>query len=622
MKISQLLVSPNQSSSTLDAGDIALMATPSEVDGRQIYRNTYYLRFLVDPSADGIVIKYAASQLRGEFNSCIRNVSESNSVYQTQNWEAYAEAGEGSPDLVKIHLTHPWRLFGITTNDDRGVEVLRLDGDALSSEPTIRVNANGFISEEFISQDFALRKVDPIYSIFGEMVQIEQTLIDLGKQTVAGEFRNVVARAGEGVPGGFQIDEHSGAQSADVRAEEILPPHGIKHISLKSYPTGPRILVGKVGSADGVLVDNDAPLNVWQEAGEQLEVPLSFLSEEKQMQSLLSQLQQSCDDYFTEAAKNNDPLPAELYLPLVFESDAPAYLNLDEVDIDYYLVRDHFDNSDEKESVQFGGKTVEEQLYPISLPVNSVIKKAEVEITANFAGVLTLDSDSQLTDNVNRSTGVRVTPTLQVSRKITPSSATTIDTIAISVLPLSDLVELTIQIVENANNGPNGVVLGQSKVELSAGENIKMQQWIVATLDKTILLDAKDYWLQVTTQEGGLMWLGGGTAADVLISALPANGASASARKLNQLGLLYELHFSEGGQSIGSALEVTVGGVMAELISAEGSKLTYSFALALEQSLAAEGPVTSSGESALSFSSASAGSITVNQPSIEFEGVD
>ncbi|MDX1696045.1 MAG: hypothetical protein R3208_19930, partial [Ketobacteraceae bacterium] len=153
MKITRLFNDPATGGGGLSENDSINIKQPADINGRTGYRRILYLRLTLGNHANGIRIHRNTSKLASRFSEYLLHLTSDNDSFQTQGWQV-----EEDDNLVKVRLTHPWRLNYVKTWDLRGIDVLRMDGDALSAEPTVKANANMTIAAEFTAQDFALRK--------------------------------------------------------------------------------------------------------------------------------------------------------------------------------------------------------------------------------------------------------------------------------------------------------------------------------------------------------------------------------------------------------------------------------------------------------------------------------
>ncbi|MBV1878735.1 MAG: hypothetical protein KUG79_13925 [Pseudomonadales bacterium] len=607
MKVVRLLDS-TESTGGPSAGSRVVIDTPVDVNGRTIYRNSYILKFNLDPTTDGIVVDQENTLLTGDFKPCQIHLNQTDTNYQLQDWQASDVTAGANSDLIKVRLTHPFRLVRVNSYDSRGVEVLRLDGEAVSDEPTIFGNANAPFSAEFIGRNFALRRVTPFNVALGLNFQSVSKLDfseENAKQKMQGEYTGSTGAGGKS-----DVSKNNGGKQAAVNA------FGIKNIELQSYPTGPRVLLGKIGA----LVDSETALTrVWQVAGEQTEPATALLSTAQQAEVFSNQLQNLCDDYFNEIRGQGLSPAAEVFLPIVFESDTPAHLHFGLINIEYSMLRNHFDNIDTKQNIKFDGRTLEHNKLNLSLPPLANIRKAEVEINISMSAVSGLGQNAGLIASLDKNVGVRAAGDVVVCRKITPTNAFNSDTVAIAVMPLSPNVNITVQIIEAINGGPNGALLGSASLTAEFQNN---QQWVVAAMDKTVLLDTADYWLCVSCTEGEMLWLGqSGVAEEVILGPTTVTNSAATTTqlrttKITTIAPLYEFGLSQGNVDFSQALAMQVGEVSAELMLTDGAKLKYDFAVGLNQLL---GTHSEDAAAAVIVGAASAGSITVYPPAITYD---
>lgn len=488
-----LLSAQNPGASVVGKNTNINIDSPLDDNGRKLYRQLYYLHFTVDPACEGIVIDTKSSILQGYFHDYTLHLTENNLNFQTFPWQATTESDNDLPDLVKVHLTHPWQLQAVSTVDHRGVEVLRLDGDVVSGEPTIKGNANVPFGSEFTGQDFALRKVTTVRASSHSKKAKDKTQPTSTKASTNNSDNN------------FALELESNQADIGLDAANnntVVAAHGIKTIKLKSLPTGPRILLGEMAQTPSL---DDNLLSIWQQPGEQTQLPVHFLKDDNTWQAAFKQIQKACDSYFAKLLANGTLPSADLYLPIIFECDTPARLRITEFKLDYGLLRQHLDNIESKHTLKFAGNTIENQQLPLSLPVNSTIKHATLRLNNSLKNGFGLADNSTLANILHQHTGVDMAKGLTVANRVHNTEPQQVDCIVLAVLPFSDDSKATLQIVQDVNNGPKGSVLAQTQIEL---QQPHVRQWAVAKFPSPTLLDSGVYWLSLTIQQGHLIWLG------------------------------------------------------------------------------------------------------------------
>ncbi len=561
MIISTLLSLQDPSAVGIRKNTMVNIDTPLDSNGRKRYRHLYYLYFTVDPSADGLVIDAAASLLQGFFHDYALHLTANNLYFQTQAWEGVTEAGSSLPNLVKVHLTHPWRLQSVSTARQCGIEVMRLDGDAVCSEPTISGNANAVLTKEFIGQDFAVRKVASF-----PVAQSRKTLNAHKPQALAG--RNTGALTGElernSAPSGLDVMNGSRIDSASS--------YGITTIKLQSLPTGPRILLGEIGHTPA---SEDRLLSIWQLAGEQTQVPICFFEDNDGWHDALQQIQKACDRYFAAVQQGSAGPSAHLYLPIVFESDTPVRLQLSELRLEYHLLRRHFDGIEGKHVLKFSGTTIEKRQLPFSLPQNSTVKRATLTLKSSLKNGFPMARPFADINTSHLYTGVDMREGLGVAARIRSAQPEQIDCIALAVLPLADEVTAVLQIVQEVQGGPNGSVLAKTQLKLQQGQN---RRWSVAQFATPVLLDSGDYWLRLTIRRGRLFWFGKDGDGAVHIQ-----GKETPAKKLNTLILLNQSGLSSQQNSKNVDVSIDVAGTPASLLEKSPADMTFDLAAGLNE---------------------------------------
>lgn len=591
MNITQLLHAKNPAGAGLVVNTTIDIATPQDRDGRKFYRQLYFLAFKLEPGCHGIVIDDVASQWQGWFNSYDQSLTASDNVFQTKNWTAEKEDGSTTPTLVKVHLVHPWRVVAVNTIDVRGVAVLRLDGDAVSDKATLSGNANSALPGEFIGQDFALRKIAPFLSIKNPQQEIRKaggaTHIMMAKSAGSGSALN-------------QVDNIQ----AQAQANAIVASHGIKNILLRSLPTGPRILLGEIDTTPDASA---TLLSLWQQAGEQTQLPVTFFAEEEPRKSALQQLQQTLDRYFAEREKSAAPpaLPPYLYLPIAFESDTPARLRLTALNLAYHLRRNRFDALDAKHTLKFAGGTVTAQSLTLGLPANSQITRAQFQVTNNLKPGFALNGIAG-SSSLNGHTGIDLTEGSTVSNRVDNATPLQLQHLLLALLPLTDNVQATLQILRDNQDSPAGAVLAQTQLQL---EQAGVRQWAVASI-APLLLDSGPCWLHLTVQQGRLFWLGQNAAGHVQFTA-GGTGQGKAVRTLQLMAVLSAAGTNENGM-VGLSVQVNNISASSSGNAEEGIQIDLAAGLNghFGSGTAAPAPVA--------FVSGSAGNITVSNLQVEY----
>lgn len=591
MNITKLLHAKNPAGTGLAVNTTIDIATPQDRDGRKFYRQLYYLAFKLEPGCHGIVIDSATSQWQGWFNSYDLSLTPGDNVFQTKNWTAEKEDGSATPTLVKVHLVHPWRLVAVNTNDVRGVAVLRLDGDAVSEKATLSGNANSTLPGEFIGQDFALRKVAPFLSIKNPQQEIHK----------AGGATQIMMAKSAG--SGSALNQGDNIQ-AQAQANAIVASHGIKNIHLRSLPTGPRIMLGEI---DAIPDANTALTSLWQQPGEQTELPVTFFADEQSRKSALQQLQQKFDRYFAEREKSDPPppaLPTYLYLPIAFESDTPARLRLTALNLQYHLLRNRFDALDVKHTLKFAGGTVTAQSLTLGLPANSQITRAQFQVTNNLKPGFALNGMAG-SASLNGHTGFDLTEGSTVSNRVDNATPLQLQHLLLALLPLTDNVQATLQILRDSQDSPAGAVLAQTQLQLESSGG---RQWAVASI-APLLLDSGPCWLRLTVQQGRLLWLGQNAPGHVQFTS--GAGPGKTVRTLQLMAILSAAGTDENGMA---GLSVQVNNISASSSGNAEDGIQIDLAAGLNghfgSGTAAPAPVA--------FVSGSAGNITVSNLQVEY----
>ena len=505
MNITKLYHEASDGNSGLTEGTTINIDTPTDINGRTGYRRVYYLRFKFDSYANAIRLHTDSSKLESRFDHYLLHLTEHNDTFQTGDWQIAEENA-----LVKVHLTHPWRLNKVKTWDYRGMDILRLDGDALSPEPTIKANANSTIAAEFIGQDFAIRK-KTTYSPNETTPAAAQANNTLAKGNAMAEESVMALSIGSGSGPNVSIDDITMEDNlgADVSVA-VIPAHGINWIQLKSYPTGPRISIGQINQ---IPDENTQWQTLWNEPGEHRNAVWQPQSKAKE---LLQQLQTQLDRHFEQAKSEGTPVTSDLFLPVAIESDMPATFRFGDLEINYSLLKNQWDHWTEeqksagKETLQFNGGTLHSHPLKLMFPPGASVNKALIHLgtdiseTSGFAaGVLSAD--------LQQAKGVHATQGATIAKRLDMAQAQQVNQVALALLPVTEQSSLKITITEDQNGKPKGAVLAEAKVQLHQSNG---RQWLVTKLNNSILLDAKQYWLTVSCMDGSQIWLGNSIASN------------------------------------------------------------------------------------------------------------
>lgn len=533
MKITKLFSQHTEGTQGLTDNTTINVDTPVEINGRTAYRRTYYLRFTFDDYANGIRIKPTTSKLKARFDEYYLHLNSDNEAFQTQPWQV-----EDEDTLVKLHLTHPWRLTKVRTWDARGIDVLRLDGDAVSEEPTIKANANFTIAAEFVGQDFALRK-KPVYRA-SDITQAEdfseQTVtkhaIQKGKGTKGDKVMALVGDATDGV----SLDDISHDDMAfETDAVESIPAHGIKWVQLKSVPTGPRIAIGSVNQS---IEEQSEVTSLWNEPGQHNDTPVWL--PQSRCEAVLAQVQTALDRYIAQQVEAGDAVADTLYLPLTIESDTPAKFRFSDLEIHYSLLKNQWDHWSEsqkqagKETIAFDGSALKNLALALSFPPDAQVDKAVIHFGTDVSSSSGFAANTFTTD-LNQAKGIQVVQGTTAASRLEMTQAKLVNRAAIALYPVTDKADIQVCLRSDQNGKPQGAVLTEAGLTI---DKLDGRQWIFAAFAEDVLLDAKNYWLTVGCAEGAVVWLADDEPGHSFFE------ASGSGKRIDQFTLLWELGLS------------------------------------------------------------------------------
>ena len=121
------------------------LTTPLQVDGVTLFRATVYLRMPLDERCERVVAA-PASNLQVRF--------EPTTVQVTNATTAWVKKWQGPTQNVTVELKYPAPIAAVQSDLYQTVELQRVDGDAVSEEPTVTVNTGQAIPGGFVGPAF------------------------------------------------------------------------------------------------------------------------------------------------------------------------------------------------------------------------------------------------------------------------------------------------------------------------------------------------------------------------------------------------------------------------------------------------------------------------------------
>ena len=421
---------------------------------RAFFQRVLYMRFAVG-GADQIVVHAATTMLRGAFAPYAYNALDAAAPPRPE--PVLSTAGGLIVTLdVPRQVTHVQLAAHTVPGPGYGLEFYRLDGQVLSSKPTLTVTASAeddtaTLNEAFVDSRFALR--------------LKATSTD---------------------------------QQVNLTANTLSALH------VMSYPTGPRI----------GLAPPDNPLAAvffWQAPGEFKGAMASAGTVDAGMvkaEALQHHLDRVRAEQFEQLLA--DPLaalPDHIDIALVIQSDAPCILTIDGFSIPYHLVRESFpERQMPKYVLRFTDNRRRTEPIPLVLPGNATVQSVILRISESLRKELpVVDMQAAaLKTTLDQQQGAYLDIERWVAQQIVPSQARTVSGISLGLLAIVADTELLIELHEDWQDQPSGkkLVLGTIRLD-RAGR----PAWVLQLFPQAVVLATQPYWLLIKATRGQAIWL-------------------------------------------------------------------------------------------------------------------
>lgn len=360
---------------------------------------------------------------------------------------------------IQIQASAAYQAGEIWGLDVDKIELYRMDGEAMATEPTITVANNAEI-EDFVSARFAIKVID--------------------------ESQNYTD----------------------------LKTHHVEDVIVQSNPTGPRIGIASPlenGNAHEVIE------YFWNVPGEIRTQADSVPADKDPKDALAKALTRYLNERFrilvmdAEEAGQLPQIPATIDVDLVLESDAPCNFEASQFIVSYVLVRQRSSfppegiMAPEKKVIRFTGKELTSESILFQLPGNADVVSVELITEASFGGERTyaVGNGMESFDSQHRN-GITISEDRWIAQCVTPDKAIIISRYALGLMALEKDTELLVELQENWNGQPSGRKLAEGKIQLNA---LGQQTWSIVTLPKPIPLASSPYWLLLKSAKGAALWL-------------------------------------------------------------------------------------------------------------------
>ena len=400
------------------------------------YRKIFYLRFLLNNNPDKIAINKDSTELQGAFAPL-----EYNSTAPGDEADIIPYADSFIVDLK----TTPGYLSKININNANvsQVEIYRVDGNLLMSAPTLTINNNTTISEEFIAARFAIK-----------------------------------AKKSNGDHVQFTKDE-------------------IQAINIISYPTGPRI-----GLADPAKPEK--AIFFWQEPGLIKPENISSTFSYNASIAFAEALQLYLDWYFEENNTNNQQ---HIDIALIVESNAQCNFSLSLFAVPYSPALTSFHLPDGQKSdkivLRFARDKIESHNINIKVPPD--FTEAEVSLEPSFSNNPPLLTEKDLPGNKDAlNQGVYLNIFHWAAMPVQYEKAGILQGIYLYLLPLNIKTAIIIELQEDWQGEPSGKILQTCQIAM---EQTGKKEFALFRFAQALPLNPGSYWILAKASSGAAVWL-------------------------------------------------------------------------------------------------------------------
>ncbi|ANX05115.1 hypothetical protein [Immundisolibacter cernigliae] len=290
----------------VQAGQVLDLTAPVLTDGVTVFRRTLYLRIALDGACDRVTLDSAALALR--FEPCTVAVARGDADW-VRRWQ-------GSFGTVDVELAYPAPVTRVESTLYGKFELYRMDGAAVSTDPTATGNTGAVLPEPFSATAFEVR----LCSEKPGLRMAEKHKVIAQKHAA----HRTLSAAAVGVQ---MLNESELAMQDADRIVELV--NGLSALHLAGMPGSPRLTLR---SADG-----SETLWQWIEPGPQqsaLDFAPATLAQD--LQPALERALKLADEA---AHAAGTPRPAVLVLPLELASDSPCRVRVQQANVTALLER-------------------------------------------------------------------------------------------------------------------------------------------------------------------------------------------------------------------------------------------------------------------------------------------
>ena len=458
------------------------LTSPTHEGGVTLFRSTLYARVPLDERCQALVLA-PSSKLQVRYEPTTVQVTRSSAAW-VEEWD------DNGPDQTTVRLVYPAPIAKVRSDIYAKVELHRVDGDAVSEQPTVSANTGQALAEPFVAAAFqaAFSEQKPDFG---------KRMSDHVHKRQTRTFQSLSAAAVKGGTGS------SGDAAFEEEKAILMATLALDRLDLMGRPTTPRLR----------LMSADQSENLWQwlEPGEH-SAPITYSAQDA---DLVAQLQPALDRTLALRAGGE----TQLVLPLLIESDAPCRVTLQQANLEFQLQAELLS---EPAQLSFAGGSEQTRLLSLEIPT---VQPVRLQLQASIAqrDPQTAGEPSALTDG---RAGVQMEAAMQAAALWEADRPYWLIGLAIAWYGLTEHAALHLSLLPEGG-GPAAATgsLADASLEPSAIG----PAWL-RFLCPQVPLQPGRYWVRLQVEDGSGLWLGqaGETLHPLWQQTPPAAGAVSS----------------------------------------------------------------------------------------------
>ncbi len=487
-----------------------------------------------------------------------------------------------------IELNAPRSLSYVRVNNPpHYINAYRMDGDALSEEPTLEfaygVPSNLVASSGIAVGNVAVMKTMSLNSsISMEGISSGGVGIDIGIDIAAiAMLKRAPLSAGQFVDQRFAL--------RFLTNNAIVQPaiNAITEVAVRSLPTGVRLGIAPANQLDQAVF-------FWTQAGE---------SQSTVSANVGDQLADALNAHLSRFTT-----PGVIDIALVIESDAECGFSLQQVSLRPLNIVDTFASNEPKQVLRF--ESGREQTAFVTLPRAANVITAQVIAVESLRGDRVNQSNSS-TGSAAR--GAHIGAGRAAAQQIMPTEAISISGVGLLLNPLVSKTALSVELQEDWQGSPSGKVLASGTLMFSRTGSTALD---VVYFAQPVILSTLPCWIVVRATAGQAVWIAqSGSGLSVFDQ---ANGTLSRHSSLDGLGAVYQW-LTRSGANETSAAGLRIGAQTLVGVVQEDQSKRYDLATALNVYLSTLPATPLLVDVPLVYTSDVTGLVTLNNLYIEYE---